>query len=143
MKCTSPDRKRQRRRLARGGFTLIECLATMLLMAIVLPVVDQGIATVTSSASVTKRRTEAAGLAESKLSELISTGNWQGGASMKGDFGSDWPDYTWQANLLNWTDGSQNITMQQLDVVVNWTARNQPQSITVSGLVYARTTTSD
>jgi len=138
--------RRSQRRSPRG-FTLMECLATMLLMAIILPAVDKGLSVATQSATTTRHRTEAAGLAQSKLSELLVGGPavWQQG-NVGGDFGPEWPGYRWSAQLNAWpntaqnsaSDVAQNITMQQLDVTVTWTSGNQPVSITVSTLVYQR-----
>jgi prepilin-type N-terminal cleavage/methylation domain-containing protein len=137
-----------------SGFTLVECLATILLMAIVLPVAEKGIAAALHAGDATRTRTEAAGLAQSKLSELIATGNWNGG-SLQGDFGTDWPQYTWQATVNTWigtangdfTTGSNSTsttTMEQLDVTVTASGPNSIKPVTVSALVYQRgTTTSD
>jgi prepilin-type N-terminal cleavage/methylation domain-containing protein len=124
---------------SRTGFTLIECLATMLLMAIVLPVAMKGIDTTLRSADSTRNRTEAAGLAQSKLSELVVSGSavWSSGG-LSGDFGPDWPAYKWNATVSPWVNDTQNVGLEQLDVQVTWTSRNQPQSVTVSGLVYTR-----
>src|ERR1700733_2966996 len=81
-----------------SGFTLIEVLATLLLMAIVLPAIMHGFTLSTSAATTARHRTEAAALAESKLNELVGTNQWQN-ASQQGDFQPDWPDYTWSATL--------------------------------------------
>lgn len=143
-----PGARRSRRScFRRGGFTLVECLATILLISIVLPAMDMGFASTTSMASATRRRTEAAGLAQSKLSELITNGKWQN-LALNGDFGNDWPDYKWSGQLSTWPTSSQTtmtlttvgnpVTMQQLDITVSWTAKNHPESVTVSGLVYVR-----
>jgi prepilin-type N-terminal cleavage/methylation domain-containing protein len=123
----------------RSGFTLIECLATMLLMAIVLPVAVEGINSTLRSADSTRNRTEAAGLAQSKLSELIVGGSavWSSGG-LSGDFGADWPGYRWSAAVSPWINDTQNVGLEQLDVTVTWSARNKSQSLTVSGLVYTR-----
>ncbi len=127
----------QRGPARRSAFTLVEVMATMMLMAIVLPSVNQGIATATLAATTARRHTEAAGLAQSKLTELITNGTWQGG-TLSGDCGPDWPDYRWQATLSTWANDPQAVGMQQLDVQILWTARSRPESITVSGLVYVR-----
>jgi general secretion pathway protein I len=127
--------------LPRRGFTLIECLAAVLLIAIVIPVVDRGIAAATLSAKATQHRTEAAGLAQSELSTLIVTGNWQGSA-LSGDFGPNWPDYKWQATVTPWVNDTQGVGLQQLDVTVTWTDRNRPESLMLSTLVYQRPTSS-
>jgi len=123
----------------RTGFTLIECLATMLLMAIVLPVAVQGINTTLHSADSTRNRTEAAGLAQSKLSELIVGGSavWSAGG-LSGDFGADWPGFKWNATVTPWVNDTQNVGLQQLDVNVTWNTGNQPHTLTVTGLVYTR-----
>lgn len=120
-----------------GGFTLVEVLATVLLMAIVIPVVDRGLSAATQAAGNARHRTEAAGLAQSKLSELTVNALWQNG-NLSGNFGPDWPEYTWQAAVTAWTGDTQEVGLQQLDVQVIWTARNKQESVTVSGLVYVR-----
>lgn len=121
----------------RRGFTLIEVLATLMLMAIVLPAIMQGISIASGTASAARRRNEAAGLAESKLNEIIASQQWQGG-QMSGDFGADWPDYHWQASVGNWAQDNTGAGLQQLDVEVTWTSRNRPESLTLSTLTYVR-----
>lgn len=123
-------------RTPRAGFTLIEVLATLLIIAIVLPVVMQGVALCTSAASTARRRNEAGALAESMLSELVATGDWQNG-QLSGTFGDDWPDYRWSAEVGPW---GQAAEVQQLDLQVTWTSRNEEQSLTLSTLVYAPAT---
>ena len=120
---------------ARRGFTLIEVLAAMLLMAIVLPPVMEGVALATRAASDARRRTEAAGLAEEKLSELLATSQWTGG-SLSGDFGAGWPDYHWQANVYGWAADTTTQSLQQIDLNVTWTSRGHQQSITLSTLAF-------
>jgi general secretion pathway protein I len=120
-----------RRASGARGFTLIEVLATLLLMTIALPVIMHGISLATSAGSLAKRRTEAASLTNSKLNELVATGQWQSG-QLSGDFGTDWPDYTWSAQLNDY-DG----TNKQLDVTVNWIGRGgEQEAMTLSTLVY-------
>src|SRR5205807_1170343 len=89
---------------ARRGFTLIEVLATILLLGIVLPVIMRGISMCVATASITKHRDEATALADSKLNELVATESWQVG-NLQGDFGPDWPDYTWAAEVNAWNQG--------------------------------------
>ncbi len=124
---------------ARSAFTLVEVLAALLLIAIVLPVVMQGISLATNAASDARRRTEAAGLAESKLDEVVATRQWLAG-SLSGDFTPDWPDYRWEASLQPYANDSSGKSVQQIDLRVIWTARNREQSVSVSTLAYARTT---
>ena len=126
-----------RRRRARRGFTQIEVLVTILLLAIVVPVAMQAVSTATGAASAARHKSVAAGLAESKMAELIATGEWQTGAT-SGGFGEEYPEYRWDARAVNWTEPS----VTQLDVVVSWTtARRGDESIVLSTLVYVSNAT--
>ena len=115
----------------RTAFTLVEVLATLTLMAIILPVAMRGVSLATAAAGQARRQTEAASLAEAKLGELIVTGQWQG-AGLSGDCGPDWPDYKWAAQVSDWTDAS----LRQLTVQVQWTARGTQHAVTLTTLVY-------
>ena len=123
----------------RSGFTLIECISAMFLMALVLPAINLGIAAATKSAGTARHRTEAAGLASSQLAQLVASGQWNGG-TMSGDFGAEWPDYHWTANLQNWVNDTQGVGMQQLDVIVTWPQNGPQESVKISSLVYIRPT---
>jgi general secretion pathway protein I len=126
---------RHRATAPRRGFTLIEVLAALLLAGIVLPVAMRGASLATGAAEVARRRTEASSLARSKLSELVSTGDWQTAAGRAGDFGPDWPDYRWSASVNRWTQTKADL--RQLDVEVRWDARGGGiQTVTLSTLVY-------
>jgi prepilin-type N-terminal cleavage/methylation domain-containing protein len=119
------------------GFTLIEVLAAMLLIAIVLPVVMQGITAGLAASSAARRRTEAAGLAEEKMGEILANGLWQGGV-MQGDFSPDWPDYKWQATVSGWAQDTSLSNLQEIDLRVFWTADNREQAVNLSTLAYVR-----
>jgi len=113
-----------------GGFTLVEVLATLVLMAIVLPVAMHAISVATSVADVARHKAEAAVLAQSKLTELQVTRDWQT-AVLSGDFGEDHSGYRWSAELAAWETG----TLQQLDLHVTWSSGGREQSVTVTTLV--------
>jgi general secretion pathway protein I len=126
------------------GFTLVEVLATMLMMAIVLPAAMEGISLATRAADDAHRRTEAAGLAQAKLADLVAEGSWQGGV-LAGDFSAQgWPDYHWQAAVNPWSLDTTEVGLQEIDVTVTWSARGRAESIMLSTLAYLRgqTTTS-
>ncbi len=124
--------------MKRRAFTLIEVLATMLLMAIVLPAAMEGISLATRAADDAHRRTEAAGLAQEKLADLIAEGTWQGGI-LSGDFSAlGWPQYTWQAAVNPWSLDPTDVGLQEIDLTVSWTARGRTQTITLSTLTYLR-----
>lgn len=118
-----------------NGFTLVEVLAAMLLIAIVLPAVMQGITLSVNAGNAARRRTEASGLAQSKLAELIATDEWQTGA-MSGDFSPDWPDYRWEATAQAWGQDTTGMGLQEIDLRVIWTARGREDSVEVSTLVH-------
>jgi prepilin-type N-terminal cleavage/methylation domain-containing protein len=124
-----PSRRRRR------GFTLIEALAALLLVAIVLPVVMRGVSVGTTSASHSRRRTEAASLAQSKLAELVAGEGWRTGP-FSGTFdlayGDSGPEYAWRAEVRPWNEPY----VQQLDVYVTWSAGAGEQFVTLSTLVY-------
>jgi len=120
------------------GFTLIEVLAALLLMAIVLPSVMKGISVATQAASSARHRTEAAGLAQAQLAEIVASQQWQNG-NLSGDFGAQWPGYSWKATVAAWPLDNTDLNIDELDLEVSWIDRNQPNSVTMSTLVYART----
>jgi general secretion pathway protein I len=121
----------------RRGFTLLEVLATLMLLAIVFPVMMQGITVAASLGDAARHRTEAGGLAESKLAEIVASGQWQQG-NLSGDFGSDWPAYRWEESVQPWALDNTSQSLQQIDVRVIWTARGRENSVTVTTLAYVR-----
>jgi len=114
-----------------GGFTFIELLATVVLIAIIMPVAMGSIGLCTRLGGQSRRQIEAASLAQTKLTELRVTGDWENG-DQRGDFEADWSDYQWQATVTNWTDA----TMRQLDVTVSWLSQGHERSVTLSTLIY-------
>jgi prepilin-type N-terminal cleavage/methylation domain-containing protein len=130
MKWIRADSRRSAR-VPRCGFTLVEILATLTLVAIVLPSVMHGISLSLATADQARQQAEAAALAHSKLSEIVAAGQLQH-AVLSGDFGTDWPDYRWEARLGDW-DGA---TLRQLDVIVSWKHAGVDRSVTMTTLVY-------
>lgn len=118
----------------RPAFTLVEILATLALVAIVLPSVMMGISLALAAADQARHQDEAASLAHTRLSELVATGETQQ-ASLAGDFGDDWPGYRWIAEVADWED----TRLRQLAVTVFWTNRGRERSVTLTTLVYVET----
>ena len=114
-----------------GGFTFIELLATVVLIAIIMPVAMQCIALCTRLGGQSRKQIEAASLASTKLTELTASQDWETGEK-SGEFGPDWPGYRWTADVSNWTDS----TLRQLDLTVLWQSQGRQRSITLSTLVY-------
>jgi type II secretory pathway pseudopilin PulG len=117
--------------------TLVEVLATIVMMSIVLPAAMQGISMCVAAAGAARHRSEAAALAEAKLGELLATGDWQFG-STSGDFGEAWPEYRWAVSSGLWESDS---TMAQVAVRVTWTSREQEREVVLTTLVYQGETT--
>lgn len=117
------------------GFTLLEVLASFVLIAIIIPVTTKGISLATKVALQSKQKVEAASLARTKLTEIVASGQWKSG-NLSGDFGSDWPNYQWTAEIKDW----QGETLRQLDLHVVWQRGQTEEFITLSTLVYAEST---
>lgn len=114
-----------------SGFTFIELLATVVLIAVIMPVAMRSIGLCTQLAGQSRRQVEAASLAKAKLTELIVTGDWEKG-NKKGDFEKDWPGYEWSITVSNWTDA----LVRQLELTVSWRSMGRPRTVTLSTLVY-------
>lgn len=128
----TPRNKKVVKRRRQGGFTFAELLVTVVLIGIIMPVAMQTIALCTRLAGLSRKETEAASLARTRLTELVSSGDWQS-SGKAGDFGSDWPGYRWTADVSNWTDA----VVSQVDVTVHWQSQGLDRSVTLSTLAYA------
>jgi prepilin-type N-terminal cleavage/methylation domain-containing protein len=114
-----------------GGFTFIELLVTVVLIATIMPVAMRSIGLCTRLAGQSRRQIEAASLARLELTDLTVTGDWQNG-NQRGDFGTDWPGYEWTAVVKNWTDAS----VRQIDLTVSWQSAGRQREVTLTTLMY-------
>ena len=119
------------RRRGRPGITLIETMAALLLVAIALPVVMRGVSLATAAGAAARRRGEAAALAQSKMAQLVATGDWELGAQ-SGEFGAEWSDYSWDLAVGDWS----MTDVRRLDLSVSWASRGKTQSVTLTTLAY-------
>ena len=118
----------------RRGFTLVEILATIAFASILLPTVMRGISVSLSAADFARHQAQAASLAHGKLSELAAAGGLQS-AVLSGDFGSDWPEYRWEAAVTDWDPA---FGLLQLEVTVSWRqAGGSERGVTVTSLAYS------
>ena len=78
----------------------------------------------------------AATFAESKISELIASGEWEQGGLSRGNFGHDYPDYVWDIDVKNWDEAP----MSELRVSVYWDGGEykEGQCVTLTTLVYTK-----
>lgn len=114
----------------RHGFTMVEVLVSMLLMAVILPVAMKGVSLALHTAAMARDRSLAVSLAQTQMADLI-TGGSVGSSSMQGDF-PDNPGYTWTATLTQWI----GTTVEQLEVTVLWTSNTRQHSVTLDTLIY-------
>lgn len=123
-----PTKKTMYRRKA--GFTLVESLVAIVVIALVLPVVLQALSIATRVSSDARNRAQAAQLAKAKLDELVVTADWKT-QQLSGDFQEVNPGFTWSAVIYGWGTGSLN----QLDVTVTYPGVGANRRVTVSTLV--------
>ncbi|MBW1914668.1 MAG: type II secretion system protein [Deltaproteobacteria bacterium] len=128
------DRQLKINRILKGqyGFTLLEILATFVLMAIILPAAMKGISISSKMAGHSKKKVEASALAEAKLTEIIINKDWTDG-EQEGDFEDEWADYSWSMTVEDW---EKEESMQQVDLSVFWNTSGIERSVTLTTVVY-------
>lgn len=115
------------------GFTLIEILATFVLIALIIPAVMEGISLSMKLGAKSKRQIEACALAETKLSEFLISGDYDEG-DQSGEFEDDYSDYSWGLTVDDW---EEEDSMQQLTMAVDWTdSLGKDHSVQLATLVY-------
>ena len=80
------------------GFTLLEVMIAMAILATTLVVVFQSQSQSVSMAGRARFETTASLLAQSRMAE-IEAANPENVVSDNGDFGDDFPDYSWQVDV--------------------------------------------
>ena len=118
--------------MSRGRFTLVEVLVALLVTAVVIPVALRALLTVGALGEAASYRRQGADLADFKLRELVATATWAA-ADSSGDFGEDYPGYTWELVTDTWTEGE--IALRRLDLTVRGPARVGQTAITLTTLV--------
>ena len=124
------------RRSSSRGFTLVEALAAIVVMAIIIPVILEGFNIASNIAGLARQTADATMLAQSTMDELISDGSWQT-SSGPGEqmVGPTTYDVTVEVN--SW-DGE--VDVWELIVRVGWTHRGH-REITLTTVVYQPETT--
>jgi prepilin-type N-terminal cleavage/methylation domain-containing protein len=118
------------RHRSRRGFTLIEILATLLLLGIVMPVAMRGISIALASADHARHVSEAATLAETKLNDLLTQGV-SSASGLTGDFSPDHPEYQW-----SYQSAPRDYSVNEVQLRVTWMERGQPRTFDLSTLSY-------
>ena len=118
--------------IGQHGFTLLEMLATLVLMAIILPAAMKGISISSKMAGYSKKKVEASALAEAKLTEIIINKDWTDG-EQQGDFEDEWSDYSWSLTVEDW---EKEESMQQVVLNVFWNTSGIERFVTLTTVVY-------
>ena len=108
--------------LLNKGFTLLEVMIAVALVAIALTALLGSQSQSVSFANSAKFETMAALLAQSKMSE-ISMREADSLSNDSGDFGDDYPGYAWEATVSDISiEGVDNISdyLKQVDLTVTW-----------------------
>lgn len=99
---SSPDQLAQKRRrcfaIGHRGFTLLEVMIALAVLAIALTAVFQNQSQSISMESQTHFLTTASLLAQAKMAE-IETVDLDAISSQQGDYGEDFPDYEWRISI--------------------------------------------
>jgi len=120
----------------RNGFTLIEVLATMVLLAIVLPAIMRAAAVSLAAASSARHVTEATALGEAKLNELVALNQWSQNGS--GDFSPENPTYRWSIE-----NAARDYGVYDVRITVTWSESGKERKLMLSTLVYASTSSTE
>ena len=108
------------------GFTLVEMIVATLLLAIGAVAALMCIGSATRAAAVSREYATAARMAEQRFAEIVQQPDQIQGGSQSGDFGSDYPNYTWDQTVettdfpglvrvtlnINWGSGPVQRTAQ-------------------------------
>jgi general secretion pathway protein I len=108
------------------GFTLLEVMIAVAIIAIALTTLLGSQSQSVSFANSAKFETMAALLAQSKMSELVTLEKNRL-TSDSGDFGDDYPGFTWEVRVSDITIGNiANISdyLKQVDLTVTWGVYN-------------------
>ena len=127
-KITVPPLPRQVARKPRtGGFTLAEVLASLTLMAVIIPVAMEGVSIASRAGTVGNRKAVAARIAQRVLNEAVVTGqvSMTSGQTAEGE-----GTYEWRLQTEPWTvDALELVTVQ-----VTFNVQGTPYDLSVSTL---------
>src|SRR5882672_4805431 len=117
-----------------SAFTLVEVLASLVFMAILIPVALEALSIATRAGEVAARKGEAALVAEKVLNENVVTTNWnktvQSGSVRQGV-----REFRWTLHNDPWNQDLSQNAMRQLSVEVIYTAQGRDYSVRMSTLV--------
>ena|SRR5436190_11646493 len=117
-----------------SAFTLAEVLASLVFMAILIPVALEALSIATRAGEVAARKGEAALVAERVLNEIVVTTNWNKSVQ-SGSVRQGVREFRWTLHNDPWNQDLSQNAMRQLSVEVIYTAQGQDYSVRMSTLV--------
>ena len=127
-----------RRAAGRRGFTLVEVLASLLLMAIIIPVATEGMSVASRVGILGQRKAAAMRVAERVLNELITEAQLQQNSS-SGTAADGDTVYPWSMRVENWPEDA----MQQMTVAVTFSVQGNNYEVSVTTLLPAAASATD
>lgn len=119
-----------KQRASPRGVTLLEALATLVLIAVVIPATMHGVTVSLRAAQQARLQQEASALAEWRLNEIVALRD-PALYSGVGDFAPHFPEYRWQIE-----NAPADFAMTEVWITVSWQVRGQERSLSLSTLVY-------
>ena len=116
------------------AFTLAEVLASLVFMAILIPVALEALSIATRAGEVAARKGEAALVAERVLNENVVTTNWNKSVQ-SGSVRQGVREFRWTLHNDPWNQDLSQNAMRQLSVEVIYTAQGRDYSVRMSTLV--------
>ena len=116
------------------AFTLAEVMASMVFMAILIPVALEGLSIASRAGEVAVRKSEAGLVAERVLNESVVTTNWLQSAQ-SGTVRQGTREYRWSLRNEPWNKDPYLSTMRQLSVAVVFSVQGRDYTNRVSTLV--------
>ncbi len=114
---------------ARRGFTLVEVLASLLLMAIVVPVAMEGMSIASRAGLMGQRKAAAMRVAERVMNELMLTGQLDQN-SMSGSVDEGDTSYPWTMQSETWPEDAMTV----MTVKVTFTVQGNTYDVSASTL---------
>jgi prepilin-type N-terminal cleavage/methylation domain-containing protein len=117
---------------ARRAFTLVEVLASLMLIALVVPVAMEALSVASRAGELGRRKAAAVRVGERVLGQLLAEGQLASGNSsgvaQEGPF-----EYPWAVRVENWPEDA----LQQATVTVTFSVRGATQEIALATLLPA------
>ena len=117
--------------MRRAGFTLIEVLIAIVVLAVVMPVALAGVSAAMRGTSHARNQDIALRVAQSRLAVLVAEGSWdssgKSGACDALTDGEDAVDFRWQVDVTPWRDPYLSV----VKMTVMWGNPLDPRSVTL------------